>query len=234
MMRGSARLKPATPIMNPHNFSQLDEPRPFPVAKLNQNRAAIALLRFGFIAVMLVAALSVPAQDIFMRIGGQAAPMGSQQTTPTLPGESTDAQYTNWIPVLAMSHGLSQSGSIGGGAGKVNHQDVAITKFLDKTTPSICFLINSSTNVTSGISQPINYVTIDFRKTGTTEVFYRVELQDVSFSSVSYGGSSGGGLPTDNLTFYYSKIRWSYVKYVSGKAEAPITTGWDLAKNLPL
>jgi type VI secretion system secreted protein Hcp len=191
---------------------------------------SLPMLRFGCVAVLLATALSVRAQDMFMRIGGQAAPMGSQQTTPTLPGESTDPQYSNWISVLGMSHGLSQSGSIvgGGGAGKVSHQDVSITKNLDKTTPSICFLLNSATNVTAGISQPINYVTIDFRKTGTTEVFYRVELQGVSFSSISYGGSSGNALPTDSVTFYYSKIKWSYVKYENGKAQAPITTGWDL------
>ena len=222
--------------MNLQICTSLDEPRQFTAAKANSNRTAVALLRLGCIAMLLAAPVSMQgAVEIFMRIGGQAAAMGSQQTVPVLAGESTDPRFPNWIPVLAMSHGISQSGSVGGGgSGKANHQDVSFTKNLDRTTPSVCFLINNITNVTAGLTQPIDYVTIDFRKAGTTEVFYRMEMQQVSLSSVSYGGSAGGDSLTDNVSFNYTKIRWTYQAYVAGKANGqPITTGWDVAKNAP-
>ena len=167
-----------------------------------------------------------------MRIGGQATTMGSTQTAPTLAGESTDPQYTNWIPVLSMSHGISRTVIIGGGGGGgvPNHQDVSLMKLLDKASPSINLLVNGAT---ATVSQPIDYVTIDFRKNGTTEVFYRIELQGVYLTSVQISGASGGGLPAESLSLQYTRIRWSYVQYVGGKAQTPITKGWDLSKNGP-
>lgn len=210
--------------MNLQNCSPLDEP--FTTAKSNQNRAVLALCRFGCMAVTLIATLSVQAQDIYMRIGGPATTMGSIQSTPTLAGESTDAQYPNWITVLSMSHGVSRAVTSGGGAATPNHSDVSLMKLLDKATPSINLLVNG---VTATVSQPIDYVTIDFRKTGTSEVYYRIELQNVSVTSAQISGSDGGGTPSESVSLFYTKIRWSYVKYLNGKAQTQVTTGWDVA-----
>lgn len=197
---------------------------------LGRNGGAILPLRLGCLALMLVAVLSVHGQDIFMRIGGPAAPMGGPQTAPTLAGESTDAQYTNWIPVLSMSHGVSRAVTLGGGSSVPNHQDVSLLKVTDKTTPSINLLVNGAT---ATVSQPIDFVTIDFRTSGTSNVFYRVELRDVYITSAQTSGSSGGGVPSESLSLLYTRIRWSYVQYVGGKAQTPITKGWDVAKNAP-
>ncbi len=219
--------------MNLQNSSSHSEARQLLAANFFRNRAVVALLRGGCIAAILVAALSAQAQDIFLRIGGQAAAMGQNQPAPALPGESIDSQYTNWIPVLSLSHGISRTVTVGGGGGGgsiPNHQDVNLAKLLDKTTPSINLLVNGAT---ATVSQPIDYVTIDFRKSGTTEVFYRIELQGVSFTSVQIGGSAGGGLPAESVSLVYTRIRWSYVQYVGGKAQTPITKGWDLSKNGP-
>lgn len=197
----------------------------------------ICFTRFGCMVGLLLATLSVRAQsaDIFMRIGGQASAMGVNQTAPTLAGESTDPQYTNWIPVLSMSHGVSRSVTFitGGGtaASTPSHSEVNLSKDLDKTTPSINLLVNGGA---ATVTQPIDFVTIDFRKSGTTQVFYRIELQGVHVTSAQTGGSSGGGLPTENMSLFYNKIRWSYVPYVSGKAQSPITQGWDVAANKAL
>ena len=212
--------------MNSQNIPIRCDPCQLPPADFYRNRASVALLRFGCIAAMLVTALSVQAQDIFMRIGGQAAAMGSQQTAPTLAGESADPQYTNWIPVLAMSHGVSTTVTLGGGSAAPIHSDVSLMKELDKTTPSINLLVSG---VAATVSLPIDYVTIDFRTTGTTSVFYRMELQGVSLTSAQISGSGGGGMPTESVTLQYTKIRWSYVQYLNGKAQPPITKGWDLS-----
>lgn len=229
-MQGFARSTPAKSIMNLQNSSQLDEPRQFTAAKPNQNRAVVTLCRFGCIAALLLAALSAPAQDIFMRIGGQAAAMGQTQTAPTLAGESTDPQYTNWIPVLSMSHGVNRPVTLGGSGGTPNHSDFNLMKELDKTSPSINLLVNG---VAATVTQPIDYVTIDFRKSGTSEVYYRMELQGVYVIVAQISGAAGGGLPAESVSLSYTRIRWSYVQYVGGKAQTPITKGWDLSKNGP-
>jgi type VI secretion system Hcp family effector len=212
--------------MNPQKNSPLAEPRQFSAVKPNQNRAGGALCRFSCIVAFLVAGFSVHAQDIFMRIGGQAASMGSMQTTPTLAGESTDPQYTNWIPVLSMSHGVSRAISLGNTSAPPNHQDFSSTKTLDKTSPSLNLLVNGAT---ATVTQPIDYVTIDFRKTGTSEVYYRIELQGVFLTSTAVNRAADAGAPSESVSLIYTKIRWSYVKYVAGKAQTPITTGWDVA-----
>jgi len=200
-------------------FVHRDQCRFLPV-DFGRNRAVVALLRFGCVALMLVAPVSVRGgMEIFMRIGGQAAAMGSQQTTPTLASESTDPQYPNWIWVMSMSHGVSNPG------GKPNHQDLSFTKVMDRTTPSMCLLVNSS-NITATVTQPIDYVTLDFRQSGTTNVFYRMELQGVRLSSEQIGASGGGGdRPVESVSLVYTKIRWSYLPNATGKA---ITTGWDV------
>ena len=50
-----------------------------------------------------------------------------------------DKTHAEEIDVLAWSWGMSQSGSMhmgGGGAGKVNVQDLSFTKYIDKSTPT--------------------------------------------------------------------------------------------------
>ena len=65
------------------------------------------------------------AVDMFLKIDG-------------LKGESADDAHAGEIDVLAFSWGMSQSGSMhiggGGGSGKVNVQDMSITKYLDKAS----------------------------------------------------------------------------------------------------
>jgi len=222
-------MVPDSPIVNSQSRSLNRVPRQLLPADFLPNQATVALLRLGCIAVLMVAALSVPAQDIFLRIGGQAAAMGGQQTPPTLAGDSVDPQYTNWIPVLSMSHGVSRSVTLGGAPGNPSHADVSLMKTLDKTTPAINLLVCGAT---ATVTLPIDYVTIDFRTGGTTNVFYRLELQGVYLTSAQISSSSGDNtVPTESMSLLYSKIRWTFVPYVSGKAQAPITKGWDVILN---
>ncbi|HYN78560.1 MAG TPA: type VI secretion system tube protein Hcp, partial [Lamprocystis sp. (in: g-proteobacteria)] len=68
------------------------------------------------------------AVDMFLKLEG-------------VTGESQDKTHTGEIDVLAWSWGLSQSGTFhtggGGGAGKVNVQDLSFTKYIDKSSPNL-------------------------------------------------------------------------------------------------
>ena len=61
--------------------------------------------------------------------------------TPELKGESKDKAHGKEIDVLAWSWGMSQSGTMhtggGGGSGKVNVQDLSLTKYVDKSSPEL-------------------------------------------------------------------------------------------------
>ena len=79
------------------------------------------------------------AVDMFIKIDG-------------IKGESKDKKHKDEIDVLAWSWGMSQSGTFhtggGGGAGKVNVQDLSFTKWVDKASAALmlcCCNGNTST-----------------------------------------------------------------------------------------
>ena len=57
------------------------------------------------------------------------------------PGESEDTDHKAWIDVLSWSWGMSQSANtpMGGGGGtcQASVQDLAVVKFVDKSTPAL-------------------------------------------------------------------------------------------------
>lgn len=184
---------------------------------------------------LLVVATTASADDIFIKVGGQAATMNTTQTAATLAGDSTDPQYPGWIRALSVSHGVGRSVTLSGGtvsSSAATHSEVLLSKTTDKTSPSINVLVNG---VTATVSQPVDYVTIDFRRSGvpSAQVYYRIELQGVYFTAASV--SSGGYTPNESISLFYTKIKWSYVPYDdTGKAQAVITKGWDVATNKAL
>ncbi len=68
------------------------------------------------------------AVDIFLKLDG-------------IKGESQDNKYKDEIDVLAWSWGAAQSGTThggsGSGSGKVSVQDLSITKYIDKSSPTL-------------------------------------------------------------------------------------------------
>src|SRR3546814_20125439 len=66
-------------------------------------------------------------------------------------GESMDKAHKDEVDVLNWSWGMSQSGNMhvgsGGGAGKVNVQDLSLTKFVDKASPTLMMHCGSSKHI---------------------------------------------------------------------------------------
>ena len=152
------------------------------------------------------------------------------QTAPLLQGDSVDAQYPKWIQLTSVQMGAGRGISLGGGtvsASDPSLSEVTISKMTDSTTPSLFVLCCGGT---ATVSQPINYVTIDFRKTGSSQVFYRLQLQNVYVSGASTSG--GGDIPSESLSLFYTKISWSYVTFDPySKTQSTVTKGWDAVKN---
>ncbi len=170
--------------------------------------------------------------DIFMSVSTSApGTMGTNpQPTPTLAGDSTDLQYPKWISLGSAQMGVGRAVSLSNGSVTTSNpsiSDVTITKMTDSTTPSLYTLVCGGS---AAVTQPIPYVTIDFRKSGTSQVFYRLQMQNVYFDGVST--SSGGDVPSESLSMFFTRVSWSYVTYDStGKSLGTVTKGWDLVKN---
>jgi len=207
------------------------------ISWLNPRGKAIALkaqpwLWLACIVMFFVAAWSAQAQvDIFMSVGGQPQNIGvNPQTSPTLKGDSKDSQYPQWIQLFSAQMGVGRGVTLNSGTVSTSNpsfSEVTITKLTDSTTPSLYTLCSGGT---ATVTQPIDYVTIDFRKTGTTQVFYRLQLQKVYISGIS--SSSGGDVPSESVSLFFSRVSWSYVPYdTSGKVGQTVTKGWDVIKN---
>lgn len=99
---------------------------------------------------------------------------------------------------LAYSWGASQSGTVGGGGGggvgKVNVQDVSVTRLTDAQSPQIFRAV--------ALGQVLPFVELE-----TGGIKFR--LENVLISSYSTGGTINNKdktPPTDNVTFTFGKI----------------------------
>lgn len=148
-------------------------------------------------------------------------------------GESADDKHPKEIDVLAFSWGMSQSGSMhvagGGGTGKVNVQDMSITKYLDKATTVLMqkccegkhFAKALFTCRKAGTDMPIEYL--------------KVTMEEVLVSSISEGGGKGEDQQTENITLNFAKVKIEYTPQKNdGTAGASSEHGFDIRKNVKL
>jgi type VI secretion system secreted protein Hcp len=159
------------------------------------------------------------AMDMFLEIEG-------------VEGESVDSVKAGAIDILAWSWGASQSGSFhtgtGGGAGKVNVQDLSVTKWIDKSSTDLLL------HVCNG--EHYDKATLTCRKAGGEALEYLViEMTKVMITSLSTGGSGGEDRLTENVTLHFAEFSISYKTQAEGGGEeGSFDTGWDIAKNTPL
>ena len=159
------------------------------------------------------------AYDVFLTIDG-------------IKGDSTDEAHKEWIEILSFSHGLSQPGggsaSAEGGltGGRADHQDFSVTKTLDTTSPAL--------NLTCCDGTHVDKVNLELcRATGNKEKYMEYKLEDVIISSAAIGGSSGGDLPIESITFNYGKITWNYIQtdHQTGATKGNVEKYWSLITN---
>ena len=93
------------------------------------------------------------ALDMFMRIEGVS-------------GESKDSNHKSWTDIQSFSWGAEQPGSMssggGGGAGKVNFDDLTVVAAIDKAAPTV--LKNCS------VGQHLGKIEISVCKAGGNQV----------------------------------------------------------------
>lgn len=166
-------------------------------------------------AVLMLSARG--AMDMFLKIEG-------------ISGESDDTQHQDWIEILSYSHGVSQPAggisSVGGArsAGRVDHDDFAFVKELDKATPLLNLNCCSGTHITKA--------TLEVFEAGTTpRRIYVLELYDVIVTAVRPSGSVDDNRPIEDVTLNYGRIAWIYTEYDISGHGTDIETGWDVTTN---
>jgi type VI secretion system secreted protein Hcp len=144
-------------------------------------------------------------------------------------GESRDDKHKDEVDVLAWSWGLSQSGTthMGGGvgAGKVNVQDLSLTKYVDRSSPNLI--------LAACMGQHFKQALLTVRKAGEKPLEYiKITLNEVMVSSVSAAGGGGEDRITENISLNFAQFKVEYTpQKPDGSGDAVVSAGWNIAKN---
>src|SRR5262245_5930342 len=147
-------------------------------------------------------------------------------------GESRDSKHSGEIDVLSWNWGMNQSGTThqggGGGAGKVNVNDLAITKYVDRASP------NLTQSCCDGKHWKEAVLTV--RKAGEKPLEYlKITMSEVIVSAMQTGGSGGEDRLTENVMLNFAKFNVEYTPQKDdGSGDAVVQKGWNIAENVPL
>ena len=136
-------------------------------------------------------------------------------------GESQSDKYKDAIDVLAFSWGASSSA-----AGKANFQDISVTKYVDRTSPTLL------TQLATG--RVIARAKLTVVRAGEVPAPYlRYCFTGLRVTSLSNGGSGGEDRLTENVSFSYSTIVEAYQQVgAKGELGPAVFGGWDLLNKL--
>jgi type VI secretion system secreted protein Hcp len=155
------------------------------------------------------------AVDMFLKLDG-------------VKGESKDHKHKDEIHIESFSWGMSQTGAHGsgggGGAGKVSVHDISITKFVDKSSPTLMLNCANGKHISEGL--------ITVRKAGEKPLEYlKIKLADILVSSVQSAGH-GSDLLTENVTLNFAKFKVEYLEQKpDGSGQPAGEMGWDVKAN---
>jgi len=144
-------------------------------------------------------------------------------------GESTDSKHKDEIDLMSFSWGAAQLGGGGGGgggaAGKVQFQDLHITKDVDKSSPILFQRCATGTHIKEG--------TLIARKAGERQhEFLIIKMNDILVTSYQPGGSGRDTLPTEQMSLNFAKFEYSYIpQKADGTPDAGLHFKYDIKGN---
>jgi type VI secretion system secreted protein Hcp len=155
------------------------------------------------------------AIDLFLKLDG-------------IPGESLDLKHKGEIDLESFSWGETNrakpaSGG-GGGAGKVEIQDLHFVTRVNKASPVLLLSCASGKHIKEAI--------LTARKAGKDQHEYLVfKFKDVLISSYQIGGAEAGDVPMEQVSFNFARIDLEYrAQKPDGTPAPPVKVGWDVKK----
>lgn len=161
------------------------------------------------------------ALDMFIKLGE------------SIKGSSQDKVQKDNCDVLAWSWGMSQSGSFhaggGGGAGKVNMQDLSFTKYLDNASTAIMMHCCTGKHIPV-VTLLVRKAGGEIGKPGVNEAI--ITMTKVMITSVSTGGSGGEDKFTENVTLNFAEVKFENFKQdAKGVSSSAGNLSWNIAEN---
>ncbi|MET0386023.1 MAG: type VI secretion system tube protein Hcp, partial [Polyangiales bacterium] len=111
------------------------------------------------------------------------------------------------------------------GTGKVDVENLTITKYIDKSTPVLKKYLAKGTAYKTA--------TLYIRKAGDKPIDYvKLELHNGLISQLAVGGGGGDDRFTENLSLNFASFKYTYTPQdAKGAATAEIPASWNIAKN---
>jgi type VI secretion system secreted protein Hcp len=170
----------------------------------------------ALLALVICASTAYGAMNVYLNIEG-------------VEGESKDADHGRWIDLVSFQHGVTQPGSgvstsqVARVTGASRHKDLVVTKELDKASPKLAEMVCNGSHV--------GLVKLEVAAPGSPQkLFLRITMTDVIVTSVALGGGSADDRPTEEVSFNYGTITWSYIPYDdTGAPGEPVTTEWNMS-----
>lgn len=146
-------------------------------------------------------------------------------------GEAQDTNHKEWIDVLSWNWGMTQSGTthmgMGAGGGKVDVNDISLTKYVDTATTDLIKFCCNGKHIAKGKlvvrkaggDAPIEYLTID--------------MEEIMITSYQTGGMKDGlDRVQESLTLNFRRFSVLYTpQEASGAAGSGDPAGWEIAEN---
>lgn len=162
------------------------------------------------------------AADMFLKIEG-------------IKGESSDKSHPAEIEILSFSWGVAQNvtGSTSGGGGRTTQRadisDFVVQKTMDAASSGLFYHCAAGKHIPS--------VVVSLHRAGEDKQLYaQYTLHDVIISNYSAADSAGSGMPSESVSFNFSKVEMKYQQMdaKTGKPSGNFSSGWDLLKNVKI
>lgn len=146
-------------------------------------------------------------------------------------GESKIDGHEDQVDVYSWAWGMSQSGTFhtgrGGGAGKVNVNNLVVTKYVDASTPTLMRHCCNGAHIPSA--------KLYVRKMGTDPLDYMViEMKKLMVVEVSPAGNPGDELVMENVCFNFAEFKVTYTaQNDDGSPGAQYDLAWNIEANRP-
>lgn len=146
-----------------------------------------------------------------------------------IPGECMDDKHQGWIDIRGYAHEIIQPTTATATsnqikfAGKCDHKEFIITKGLDQSSPKLTLLCSNG--------ERIKEIRIELCQGGGDKIRYmEYKLTDVVVNRISQKVFSGESTPTEEVSFTYGKIEWTYtaIDYQTGQPKGEVKSFWDV------
>ncbi len=161
------------------------------------------------------------ATDMFLRLGD-------------IKGESKDQAHRDEIEISKWGWGMAQTGSMhsggGGGAGKVNIDNLTLSKDMDKSSPNLMMACST------GKHYPEARLVV--RKAGGSSAveYLVITMKEVMVTSYQTDAVSTSDLLTEVISLNFATVEVSYQpqKADGGKDGGAVKYGWNIRQNVKI